>query len=69
MALKRKPKRQIAVIPAVNQNSDLYDTVTEWNFSEFDVQPTADTENEFPVIAQGYPISGFKEIKKQQERD
>ena len=31
---------------------------------EFDVQKTAETANLYPAIAQGYPVSGFKEITK-----
>lgn len=62
-------RRQIAVVPAAPEEQFFQDTITEWNYSEFDVQPTADTENEFPVIAQGYPISGFKEIDKRNEKN
>ena len=32
--------------------------------NEFDVQKTAETENLYPAIAQGYPVSGFKDIIK-----
>lgn len=65
MSIFKKNSRQVAIVPAVYSDDSLNESVFASDYSdffEFDVQKTADTENDFPTIAQGYPISGFKDV-------
>ena len=57
-------KRPIIVVPDGVAELGLEDSVFSPHLAEFDVQKTAESEDLYPAIAQGFPVSGFKEIYK-----
>lgn len=63
---KKRIKPQL-VEPSVIDYESYGDFLVESHFGEFDVQLTADTENEYPFIAHGYPITGFKDLNQNKE--
>ncbi len=65
--MKRKSEN-LAIInsgldTAVPETED-FDFFVGKTFFEYDIQNTADTVNTFPLIAQGYPVSGIKDTDK-----
>lgn len=66
---KDKKSRQLLIVPSGTVSEDGGFEDREAVMSEFDIQKTAESENFYPAIAQGIPISGFKDaVKKDKTR-
>lgn len=51
--MKKDDKKEIRIKNIVGQPSDSFDMVNK--YGTYEIQPTADSDNEFPKIAQGLP--------------
>lgn len=66
--MKRKEKKNIFVVPSGITEGEFQMTDNADPLIEFDVQKTAESVNLYPTIAQGYPISGIKDIEREDPR-
>ena len=53
MNKKKDNKIELAATPIVSQPLDCFEMVNK--YGTYNIQPTADSDNEFPEIAQGLP--------------
>lgn len=65
MNKKGDKSRQILIVPSGITGIDIGDSENQAPMTEFDIQKTAESENMYPAISQGYPISGFKDAVKE----
>lgn len=53
MKKNKKIKQELAVTAIMGEPETAFDMVNK--YGTYEIQPTADTDNEFPAIAQGNP--------------
>ncbi len=63
---KKRNYKPLLIEPSSIDYDMFGDFLIESHYGEFDVQLTADTDNEFPAIAHGYPITGFKDLENKE---
>lgn len=65
--MEKRRKKPLIVVSSGIADDEFQAEISHNSISEFDVQKTAESEFLYPAIAQGYPVSGFKDIKKNKE--
>lgn len=63
--MNKKDKFEIAAEGVRGQPEDAFEQINK--YGTYNLQPTNDTDNEFPAIAQGLAKSHHRNIKKQKQ--
>lgn len=65
----KNAQRQVIVVSSGVPEDELQGVDNTQALNEFDVQKTAESANLYPAIAQGYPVSGFKDVTKKEYKE